>query len=243
MLKTDICSTSLSIELRGIILVTMLDWVGKVACTLFVGGCNLRCPFCQNPELVICPEEQPIISWDKVKRHLEDKKEWFDGVVITGGEPTINHGLASFLSMLKKMDYPVKLDTNGTRPRVLSRLIREGLVDYIAMDVKSSFKKYPKATGTNIDIKKVEESIDVITTSNIPHEFRTTMVPGFVDEDYAIEIAHHLRSKEAKRYYLQQFRSEITLEPKIKEIKPYKVEKLIELKEVCNRLLPTELRG
>jgi len=232
-----------NIKLQGIMPVTMLDWKSRVACTLFMGGCNFRCPFCQNPELVLGPDKNPFISWNKVKNHLENKRKWLDGVVITGGEPTINNGLKDFLSMLKTMGYPTKLDTNGTRPRVLSRLIKEKLVDYIAMDVKSNFNNYSKAAGVPVDIEKIKESIHLITKSEINHEFRTTVVPGFADESNVFEIAGYLGEQNAQHYYLQQFNSTITLDPELMKLEPLKKEILLNLTEKCRRFLPTELRG
>ncbi|MDO8885399.1 anaerobic ribonucleoside-triphosphate reductase activating protein [Candidatus Oleimmundimicrobium sp.] len=243
MLKVSSCLESSSIELRGIVPVTMLDWVGRVACVLFVGGCNFKCPFCHNPELVLSPKKQSLLSWEKVRQHLETKKKWLDGVIITGGEPTIEYGLEDFLSILKEMDYSVKLDTNGTRPRVLSRLIKEELVDHIAMDVKSSFRKYSKAAGVSVNIEKIKKSIDLIVNSGISHEFRTTVVPKLAEKEDVIEIAQYLGNRKAQHYYLQQYNPKVTLDPKLMETKPYKRELLINLTEECLRFVPTELRG
>ncbi len=243
MHKTSLCVDNSIIELRGIIPVTMLDWKGKVACTLFVGGCNFRCPFCHNPELVLFPKKQPLVLWNKVEQHLKAKKEWLDGVVITGGEPTINDGLRNFASTLKKMDYPVKLDTNGTRPRVLSRLIQEKLIDFIAMDVKSSFENYPKATGVSVNIENIKESIDLIIKSNIAHEFRSTVVPGLVEEEDVLKMADYLGKRDAQHYYLQQFNPKITLDFSLAKTKPFKREMLINLTKKCRQFLATDFRG
>jgi len=243
MHKTSLCVDNSIIELRGIIPVTMLDWKGKVACTLFVGGCNFRCPFCHNPELVLFPKKQPLVLWDKVEQHLKSKREWLDGVVITGGEPTINDGLWNLVSTLKKMDYPVKLDTNGTRPRVLSRLIQEKLIDFIAMDVKSGFENYPKATGVPVNIEHIKESIDLIIKSNIAHEFRSTVVPGLVEEKDVLEIAGYLGKRDAQHYYLQQFNPKITLDFNLAKTKPFKREMLINLTEKCRQFVATDFRG
>lgn len=237
----------MDIEIKGIIPVGMLDWEGRMVTTLFVGECNFRCPFCQNPDLVKYPAQLKTVPWEEIKDLLKTKRGWLDGVVITGGEPTIHLGLVTLLSKIKKMGYPVKLDTNGTRPRVLSQLIADSLVDYVALDVKSTWDKYGKATKAPGLTEKVKKSVEVLleaeSQDKVEVEFRTTVVPRYVDKEDVLEIAQFLKDKGAREYVLQQFSSKITLEPEASEIKPYDKEELKALKEECNRVIPTILKG
>ncbi len=236
-----------TIRIRGMIPISMIDWEGKLAVVLFTGGCNLRCPFCQNPELVLEPDVLKETTFEEIEQFLELKRFWLDGVVITGGEPTINHGLASFLSKLKKKGYPVKLDTNGTRPRVLRQLINENLIDYVAMDIKTSFEKYEFATGQKVDIEQIKESIELLIAAEkerkITAEFRTTVVPVFTNKEDLFFIANLLKIKGGSYYTLQQFNPDNTLDAKLREVKPYAEEYLNELLKECNQIIPTKLKG
>ncbi|MEW6189312.1 MAG: anaerobic ribonucleoside-triphosphate reductase activating protein [Actinomycetota bacterium] len=232
-----------AVEIKGFIPVTMLDWDGKLASTLFVGGCNLRCPFCQNAPLITRPDSIPNVEWKEVEKHLKAKKSWLDGCVVTGGEPTIHSGLKNLLSEIKKLEYPVKLDTNGTLPRVLRQLIQDKLVDFMAMDIKTALPKYPLATRTKIKTEIIKESIHLILRLGIDHEFRTTVVPRFVEREDILEVAKYLGHLGAKRYVLQQFNPRTVLDPEVGKIKPYSREYLLKLVEECNKFVPTKLRG
>ena len=148
------------VNIKGHLPVTLLDWEGKVATVLFLGGCNFRCPFCHNPELVLRPDEQPTVPFEDVTAYLAGKKGWIDGVVITGGEPTLSPGLRPLIEKIRALGYPVKLDTNGSNPSVLGALLDAGLVDYVAMDIKSRFEDYAAATQTDVSIKAIIEGLN-----------------------------------------------------------------------------------
>ncbi len=182
---------------------TVLDYPGKVACTVFFAGCNLRCPFCHNASLVM---DNWISGVDEgeIFAYLEKRKGLLDGVCITGGEPLLNEEIEDFIRRIKDMGYLVKLDTNGTNPKMLRRLIKNGLVDYVAMDIKNSAEKYAMTCGVKaVNFTKIEESINLLIGGNIDYEFRTTVVePLHTTED--IEAVGKL-VKGAKALYLQGF--------------------------------------
>ena len=183
---------------------TLLDFPGKVACTLFTGGCNFRCPFCHNAVLVENPELAEEISEQFVLDFLKKRQGLLDGVCITGGEPLLQSDLEQFIIKVKEMGYAVKLDTNGSYPEKLISLCEKGLIDYVAMDVKSSMEKYPLCTGIkDYNTAKVEQSIDYLLRGRIDYEFRTTVA----DELHTPEDIETLakRIEGAKRYFLQNF--------------------------------------
>lgn len=197
---------------------TLIDYPGKIATTVFTVGCSFRCPFCHNPELV---ETQSIAS---VRSNME--KEFFkflgkrkgklEGVCITGGEPTIQPDLTHFIKKVKKLGYFVKLDSNGSRPDVLRNIIQKKIVDFIAMDIKDSPKKYKKTSGGMADLERIKLSIKMIMHSGIDYEFRTTVVPGIHEEKDFDEIAKWIKG--AKAYYLQEYRETKILDPKLKKV-------------------------
>ena len=182
---------------------TLLDYPGLVACTVFTGGCNMRCPFCHNAGIVLNPEDN--ISSDEVYRYINRRKFVYDGVCITGGEPTLNKDLPEFLYKIKSSGLKVKLDTNGLNPSAIMQLISGNLVDYIAMDIKSSVSNYDKASGIEtIDTDRILMSIDYIMNCKIDYEFRTTLVKGIHTYDDMEEIGEMISG--AKRYFLQSFK-------------------------------------
>lgn len=161
----------------GLTKTTLLDYPGKVAATIFTGGCNFRCPFCHNGGLVIDSKDMPIISEEEILSHLTKRRGILQGVCISGGEPTLYNDLPDFLQKVKSLGYEIKLDTNGSFPKRLAKLIDGGLVDYIAMDIKNCKDKYARTAGCDdLEIKDISESIKLIKSSNIPFEFRTTIV-------------------------------------------------------------------
>ncbi|MFA5729663.1 MAG: anaerobic ribonucleoside-triphosphate reductase activating protein [Candidatus Paceibacterota bacterium] len=209
----------------GLQKVTLVDYPGKLACTIFLSGCNFRCPFCYSKELVLDQEikNHPQISEDYLIDFLNEKKGLLDGCVICGGEPTI-HGesLIELLRKINKMGFLIKLDTNGTNPDVIKRLIDEKLVDYIAMDVKAPLikEKYEAACGMVVDISKLRESISIIKDSGVDYEFRTTVVPGIHTQENVIRIANDIAP--ANKYFVQRFRGEKgTLDKKFEAVIPF----------------------
>jgi pyruvate formate lyase activating enzyme len=195
------------LEIKGFLDVSFVDWDGKLSSVIFLPTCNFRCPFCHNLNLVLHPEELDTIPFEYVIGQLKKQRGWIDGVCITGGEPTLHSDLPELCSRLKKMGFLVKVDTNGTNPAMLKELLDQGLVDYIAMDMKAPLteKKYSKATcvKTEESLEKVKESIKLLLGSNIDYEFRTTVVPSLHDEDDIKQICLNLRG--CRKYVLQKF--------------------------------------
>lgn len=181
----------------------MVDYEGKIACTVFTGGCNFRCPFCHNALLVLGNVSGQNIDESEVLEYLKKRKGLVDGVVVSGGEPTLQQDLEDFIRKVKELGYLVKLDTNGTHPEVVERLLSEKLLDYIAMDVKNSVKKYPLTVDKQLDISVIEKSIDLIKNSGVEYEFRTTLIREFHTEDDIAKIADMIKG--AERYYMQKY--------------------------------------
>ncbi|MDP1809482.1 MAG: anaerobic ribonucleoside-triphosphate reductase activating protein [Actinomycetota bacterium] len=229
-------------SVAGLIPVSMVDWEGKLAAIIFLSGCNLRCAYCHNPEL-ITKNHVASISWGKIVDQLSEKKGWIDGVVITGGEPTINEDLEMMIVALRHLGLPVKLDTNGTRPEVVKELIGKDLIEFLAVDIKAAFAGYDAVTRVKGQTDKVKKTIEYVLSSDIDHEFRTTVVPGFIDAKDVLEIAAYLAARGAKRYFLQQFNPKIVLEPSVEKIKPFPPAYLAELAAQCDKYLPTKARG
>lgn len=198
-------------KIAGFIKSSLIDYPGNIAAVIFTQGCNFRCGFCHNPDLI--PLKGEYIDENEIFDYLKEKKNILDGVVITGGEPTIQVDLKQFILKLKKLGFLVKLDTNGTNPTLLKELINEKLIDYVAMDVKSNLENYYKITESK-NIKSVEESIGILLNKSIDYEFRTTVLPFF----HSIEDFDKLGKliKGAKRFTLQNFRPEITLNDKLR---------------------------
>lgn len=192
-------------QIHGLNKTTLLDYPEHVAATIFTGGCNFRCPFCHNGDLVLHPNDFPVISEEEIFAFLRKRKGVLSGVCITGGEPTLQPDLLPFIKKIKELGYLVKLDTNGYRPDVLRQLLAEGMLDHVAMDIKNCKEKYAIATGVSeIDIAKIEESVELIKQSGIAYEFRTTVVKELHSEEDFAAIGEWLLGAEA--YYLQSYR-------------------------------------
>lgn len=189
-------------NVQGYQKLTLLDFPGRTACTVFTGGCNLRCPFCHNAGLVRTPLAGPNLT-DEVLVYLLKRRGILDGVCITGGEPLLQPDLADFLRKVKEMGYAVKLDTNGTLPRRLEAILATKLVDYVAMDIKSSPDGYTAATGTDADVSAVTDSLSLLRHSGIPFELRTTAVRGIHTAADFIAIGEWLG--EVPAYFIQRF--------------------------------------
>ena len=219
---------------------SLTDWDEKVSAVIFLGGCNYRCPFCHNWQLVESPEVVEDVPYEEVKAYLESSAEWLDGVVVTGGEPTADPELEALLIYIKSLDLDVKLDTNGSEPDVIETLIDKGLVDYIAMDVKNSYEKYAETAGTLPDLDDVKKSIDII--KSFPgHEFRTTVVPDLVEEEDVVKICEYIEGTE--RYVLQRYHPENVLNKEYAEIVPQSDEEMEHLTLLCEGKVPVTWRG
>ncbi len=216
-------------KIGGLQKLTLIDFPGKLACTVFLIGCNFRCPWCYSRELVLSEEikKQPKISEKDFFDFLKTRKRLLEGVVVCGGEPTINKDLPEFIKKIKKLGYSVKLDTNGSNPTMLKDLIDKKLIDYVAMDIKLPKEKYPKFFGKQVKVKNIEESIKILKNSKIDYEFRTTIVPTILTKEDIIKIADWIKS--APKYYLQNFRAEKTIDPKFEKVKPYPDKYLLEI--------------
>lgn len=190
-------------KLQGLQKTTLLDFPGRVACTVFVGGCNFRCPFCHNAQIVK-EELSEGISEEEVLAFLKKRQGILDGVCVTGGEPTLDPELPAFLERIKSLGLAVKLDTNGSHPEVLRALISRGLCDYVAMDVKNRKEKYAQTAGLSVlDLGAIEESVSILLRGEVPYEFRTTVVAGLHTVEDIAEIGRWIAG--AERYALQQF--------------------------------------
>ena len=191
-------------NIQGIQKLTLLDYPEHVACTIFTGGCNFRCPFCHNALLVTENFGSSKLSEDEILSFLKKRIGILDGVCITGGEPLLNSDIGDFLKKIKELGYPVKLDTNGSFPERLEALIDEKLVDYVAMDIKNSKEKYGITVGkTNFDISPILRSVEILKKGRVPFEFRTTVTLEYHNESDMIEIAKWLVGTE--KYFLQNF--------------------------------------
>ena len=191
-------------KIYGLQKLTLLDYPDKTACTVFTGGCNFRCPFCHNKSLIGNIVQEPVMTEGEFFDFLEKRKNVLEGVCITGGEPLMQRDLEDFIRGIKERGYLVKLDTNGSFAEKLKSLVGQGLVDYVAMDIKNSREKYAKTAGLDIcSLKDIEESVDFLLSNPVDYEFRTTVVKEFHEREDFIAISQWI--KNPKRYYLQNF--------------------------------------
>ena len=196
---------------------SLLDYPGRVSTVLFTVGCNFRCPFCYNRKLVIpdeYPEANTLLDEEYVLRVLERRKKYIDAVAITGGEPLMHEDIIIFLSELRKREFSIKIDTNGSFPERLGQIIDKGLVDYVAMDIKNSPERYNESCGINVNIDDIKRSISILKEKSkqgkIDYEFKTTLVPGLhTIED--LKNMHELIGDDCKRLFLQPFRNDVPL--------------------------------
>ncbi|MDA8163569.1 MAG: anaerobic ribonucleoside-triphosphate reductase activating protein [Desulfobacteraceae bacterium] len=211
--------------IKAVLETSFLDWRGRVCAVLFLGGCNFRCPFCHNHSLVLTPGEYETISVEAAARQLAPFRKWLGGICITGGEPTLDPDLAGMIRFLKDSGWPVKLDTNGSRPEVLAELLAAGLLDAVAMDVKAPLdpEKYSGCAGVPVDLGRIRESIRLLGESGIEHEFRMTVVPRYHTRDDIAAWAAALGPGPAK-LTLQNFNPRTTLDPELGREKGFAAE-------------------
>ena len=224
--------------IAGLQKTTLIDYPGKLACVVFLAGCNFRCPWCYSSELVLPLKivKQPRMSEQDFFNFLRERIGLLEGVVICGGEPTINKDLPQFIEKIKKLGYFVKLDTNGSNPEVLKNLAEVKLIDYVAMDIKSSLnnKIYKSIMGEGIELDDIKKSVDFLKNSGIDFEFRTTVVNTVHQREEFLEIAKWIGGPNVK-YYLQNFRAEKTIDPEFEKIEPFKEEFL---EGIAKEILP-----
>lgn len=210
-------------EIKGLVESSFTDWKGKISAVIYLGGCNLRCPWCHTTDLVESPEKITTIPWSTVRNFLERSKTYVDAVVISGGEPTIHEDLPELCRKIKSAGFPIKLDTNGTNPEMIERLIKEKLVDYITMDIKHQLdtEKYSRAIGLESDefLKKIRKTLNILRLSDLPHEFKTTVVPNI----HALEDVRNITRAlgMCKTYVIQPYLPRETLNPKCSNMKPF----------------------
>ncbi len=208
-------------SIKGFIKTSFLDWPGKVCSVVFLGGCGFRCRACHNPKLVLDPGSIPDFPQEEILQYLDLRKEWIDGVTVTGGEPTSDRHLPDLLRTFRSLDLKIKLDTNGSRPDVIEALLRNDLVDAVFMDVKAPLtsEEYSKVAGVAVNAGVIRRSIDILTRSFVEVRFRTTVVPGLVEEAELALIAKALGDVE--HFAIQAFRNVETLDRSLTEIEEF----------------------
>lgn len=209
---------------------TLIDFPGKIACIAFTIGCNFRCPYCHNPELVDETVEETF-SEAYVLAFLEKRKNMYDGIVITGGEPTMHDDLLAFIQKVKKRGFLVKLDTNGTNPVLLKKLIDKKLVDYVAMDMKAPLAQYSKTVGRPVDTEAIRTSIALLMKGDVAYEFRTTILKALLTPDDIEGIVREIRG--ASQYYLQKFVPNNILNPQFKRKVTYSDEEFLDFQKMA----------
>jgi pyruvate formate lyase activating enzyme len=216
---------------------TLLDYPGKVSAVIFTHGCNLRCPYCHNPELVIEPfAKKSSFSEEYILRFLSKRVGKLDGVVVTGGEPLIQKGILEFIHKIKEMGFLIKLDSNGMLPRKLKEAIETGDIDCVAMDVKYSKEGYKTFSGIQNVNRRIQESIDMILDSGLDYEFRTTYVKGIHTEESVGEISKMIEG--SKEYFIQNFRSGKTIDMELSPQNSFTEIELKKFKEIALQYIP-----
>ncbi len=229
-------------KIKGIHKTSLVDFPGIISTVLFAGGCNLNCRYCYNPELVNNNSTLKEESIEDVLTFLKNRHGLIDGVVITGGEPTLTNSIIDFIKAVKEIQYAVKLDTNGLMPDIIEELLNKNLLDYIAVDIKTSPMKYQSLTRKKVDFTTIKKTIEFIKKSGIDYELRTTCIPDYVTLDDFKKIKNEIG--QIKRYYLQQFVNKITLDSSLQKLKPYPISTLNEFKEFVKTFADVcEIRG
>jgi len=220
-----------SMQIGGVQKLTLIDFPGKLACTVFLAGCNFYCPWCHSRELVLPQEikKLPKFSEKDFFDFLKERKGLLEGVAICGGEPTLNKELPEFIARIKDLGYAVKLDTNGSDPVMLAALIEEKMLDYVAMDVKLPFERYTEVCRTQDSAFDVQQSVKLLKENRVDYEFRTTIVSNVHTREDIMSIARWISP--AKRYFLQNFRPEKTIDPDFEKVVPYSQEFLISMQK------------
>lgn len=225
------------LKVKGFLEVSFTDWPGEVVSVLFLPGCNFRCPFCHNYPLWCDPQRFEDVPLDYIFYKLESQKEWIDGVCITGGEPTLHVGLKDLIRSLKEKRFKVKLDTNGSNPEVLKELVEEGLLDFVAMDVKAPLDpfSYRRATGVPVDMDRIWESIRFLKEGHVPYLFRITVVPSLHTEEDLLRLAYQLSG--SSKLLLQNFNPTNAFNPSFRQQAPYPTEYLKGLQEKIDKII------
>lgn len=224
-------------KIGGLRKVSLIDYPGMICAVVFVQGCNFQCSYCHNPELVMPELFQPVIKEKEILNFLVTRRGKLDAVTITGGEPTIQKGLLKFIKQIKKLDFAVKLDTNGYQPQIIQALLREKLLDYIAMDIKGPLEKYEDITRVKVNTEIIKDSIKIILDSMITHEFRTTVVKSQLTINDILKIGAMISG--TRKYALQKFVSEKILEKKFLQEQSYADEEMEKIKKRLEKEIPS----
>jgi pyruvate formate lyase activating enzyme len=207
------------VEIKGLEKFASRDFPGHISATVFLGGCNFRCPFCHNASLVLAPDSLQTLPLDIFLSFLDGRRDWLEAVCISGGEPLLHEDLETLVQVVRERGLRVKLDTNGSFPSRLDKLLRAGLVDWVAMDIKAPLERYREVTRVEADVEAVARSIDLLRLSGVRTTFRTTVVPGLVGREDIVRIGEWLRG--AAEFRVQQFVPRDTIDPAFLEVKPY----------------------
>lgn len=224
------------VEIKGLEKFAPKDFPGFMSSTVFLGGCNFRCPYCHNKDLVLNPEKLPTFPLQYFLDHLDSRKGWLEGICVTGGEPLLHHDLEAFLALIKERNLLVKIDTNGSFPSELEQLIQKKLVDQIAMDVKAPLEKYREVSGSKVKGETILRSIDIIKNSGLKYVFRSTVVPGLLEADDIKKISQMLNG--AHVFQIQQFMPATTLDDRYLQKKPFRKEKILEFAKIAEAFIP-----
>ncbi len=219
------------VEIKGLEKFAPKDFVGYISATVFLGGCNFKCPYCHNSDLVLRPESLPTIPMDYFKSFLDSRRNWLEGLCISGGEPLCHEDLAELLFHIKERGLLVKVDTNGSFPARLEELIQKKLVDHIAMDVKAPLERYKEVTRSQVKEEDVSRSIEIVKNSGLEYIFRTTVVPDLVGPEDIKKISKMLKG--AKGFQLQQFVPANTIDDLYLQKKPYTSEEIKEFAKIA----------
>ncbi len=212
------------VEIKGLEKFAPLDFPGFISSTIFLGGCNFRCPYCHNADLVLRPQTLPTMPLDYFISYLDARKGWLEAICVSGGEPLLEQELEVLLHVIKDRGLQVKIDTNGSLPSRLEEVLKTKLVDYIAMDVKAPLRKYKQVTRSEVVEADISRSIEIIRKSGVPHTFRTTVVPGLVGEEDLLEVAALLKG--ARVFQVQQYSPRHTIDRNYLQVKPYSREEI-----------------
>lgn len=226
-----------SIPVKGFLETSFLDWPGKIVSVVFLPSCNFRCPYCQNATLVLQPHLLKTVPNSYMIERLDALEGWIDGVCITGGEPTLHENLPDLIAVFKQRGFLVKLDTNGSNPLMVKRLLDEDLIDCIAMDVKAPLEErlYARLIGRTFDVNQLKESIEAIRSRSIEAIFRITVVPNLLTEEAIYRVARQLAP--VKKFILQQFSPDNTLDPDMKRISPWPQKELDRVQQRVDEIL------
>ncbi|MCL4386865.1 MAG: anaerobic ribonucleoside-triphosphate reductase activating protein [Patescibacteria group bacterium] len=220
--------------ISGLVKTSLIDYPGKIAAVVFTYGCNFRCRFCHNPDLVTGRQnEQQNYSVEEVLAFLEKRKGILEGVVITGGEPLLHRDLTDFIRKIKELNYAIKLDTNGANPKILKELIDKGLVDYIAMDIKNSPEKYELTAGIRVNLKDIDSSINLIIKSGLSYEFRSTILPKLHSKEDFEKMGQMIKG--ANKFFVQGFRPGVTLEKSFEKERSLTSKELKEIAKIFTK--------